>query len=103
MQSMPDQRTDEYDMSNLKDTAFRKTCELLQPFNADNVALSLDTNITADLNIDSVAVLDLIMEVEDIYDVSFPVNQLSEIRTIGNLVDAIQLQREGQQQREGSH
>lgn len=82
-------------MSDEKDAVFQKTCELLQPFNADNVALSLETNITADLNIDSVAVLDLIMEVEDIYDVVFPVNQLSEMRTIGNLVDAIQHQREG--------
>lgn len=84
-------------MSDLKDAVFQKTCELLQPSNADNVTLTLDTNITADLNIDSVAVLDLIMEVEDIYEVSFPVNRLSEIRTIGDLVDAIQ------QQREGSH
>ena len=82
-------------MIDLKDAAFQKTCELLQPFNAENVTLSLDTNITADLNIDSVAVLDLVMEVEDIYEVSLPVNQLSEIRTIGDLVDAIQLQREG--------
>jgi acyl carrier protein len=70
---------------------------LLQPFNTDNVTLSPETNITADLNIDSVAMLDLIMEVEDLYEVSFPVNQLSEIRTIGDLVGAIQ------QQREGSH
>ena len=73
---------------------FQKTCELLQPFNADSVALSLETNITAELNIDSVAVLDLIMEVEDIYEITFPVNLLSEIRTIGDLVDAVQQQRE---------
>ncbi len=84
-------------MSDLKDAAFQKTCELLQPFNTNNVALALYTNITADLNIDSVAVLDLIMEVEDIYEITLPVNQLSEIRTIGDLVDAIQ------QQRKGSH
>ena len=95
MRSNSDQRIDEYDMSDEKDAVFQKTCELLQPFNADNVALSLKTNITADLNIDSVAVLDLIMEVEDIYHVLFPVNQLSEIRTIGDLVDAIQQQRAG--------
>ncbi len=81
-------------MSNAENSVFQKTCELLQPFNADNVALSLETNITAELNIDSVAVLDLIMEVEDIYEITFPVNLLSEIRTIGDLVDAVQQQRE---------
>lgn len=29
------------------------------------------------------------MEVEDAYDISIPVNTISEVRTLGELVDAI--------------
>jgi len=34
-------------------------------------------------------VLDIVMDVEDNYDISIPVNTISETRTIGELVDAI--------------
>ena len=44
---------------------------------------------------DSVAVLDLIMEVEDDYRISIPMNMLSEIRTIGDLVQTIHRQARG--------
>ena len=44
---------------------FDKLCELLEPFNKKELTLGNDTDISADLEIDSVAVLDFIMEVED--------------------------------------
>lgn len=74
---------------------FNKLCELLEPFNKKGLTLSNNTDISADLEIDSVAVLDFIMEVEDEYDVSLPMDRISEIRTIGELVDAIGQLRNG--------
>ena len=71
------------------DPVFAKVCELLEPFNKDNIDLSDSTEITVDLEIDSVAVLDMIMEIEDTYDISIAMNQIAEIRTIGELVAAI--------------
>ncbi len=71
------------------DLVFRKVCGKLQQFNVRNLALTSTTDITGDLEIDSVAVLDLIMEVEDEYGISLPMNLLSEIRTVGDLVRAI--------------
>lgn len=71
------------------DLVLRKVCAKLQPFNVRNLALTSETDITGDLEIDSVAVLDLIMEVEDEYGISLPMNLLSEIRTVGDLVRAI--------------
>ena len=71
------------------DLVFHRACALLQPYNARKVVLTKNTDITRDLEIDSVAVLDLIMEVEDDYGISFPMNLISEIRTIGDLVSAI--------------
>lgn len=74
------------------DLVLRKVCLKLQQFNVRNLDLTAETDITGDLEIDSVAVLDLIMEVEDEYGISFPMNLLSEIRTVGDLVRAIHKQ-----------
>lgn len=71
------------------DPVFAKVCELLAPFNKDSIDLSDSTEITVDLEIDSVAVLDMIMDIEDTYDISIAMNQIAEIRTIGELVAAI--------------
>ena len=71
------------------DLVFHKACELLKPYNKKNLPLKMETHITADLEIDSVAVLDLIMEVEDAYGISIPMNSIAEIHTLGDLVQAI--------------
>lgn len=71
------------------DLVFRKICALLEPLNDKGVKVTRDTDLVADLEIDSVSVLDIVMEVEDTYDISIPVNVISETRTVGELVDAI--------------
>ena len=65
-------------------------CKLLGPFNTEHKALSETTDIPAELNIDSVGVLDFIMEVEDHFDIEIPMNVVSEIRTIGELADYVE-------------
>ncbi len=71
------------------DLVFRKICALIEPLNEKGVKLSRETDLIADLEIDSVAVLDMVMDIEDFYDISIPVNTISETKTIGELVDAI--------------
>ena len=71
------------------DLVFHKICSLLEPLNQKGVKLTRDTDLIADLEIDSVSVLDIVMDIEDNYDISIPVNTISEIKTIGELVDAI--------------
>ena len=71
------------------DLVFHKICSLLEPLNAKGVKLARETDLIADLEIDSVSVLDIVMDIEDNYDLSIPVNTISETRTIGELVDAI--------------
>jgi acyl carrier protein len=63
---------------------------LLSPFNTAGVVLSPETDISADLKIDSVTVMDFVMEVEDHFDVEIPLNILSEIRTLGELTDVVE-------------
>ncbi len=65
-------------------------CNLLAPFNIENKPLSEATDIPAELNIDSVGILDFIMEVEDHFDIEIPMNAVSNIRTIGELAAFVQ-------------
>jgi acyl carrier protein len=65
-------------------------CKLLQPFNTNGTALSAATDISADLNIDSVTVMDFVMEVEDHFDIEIPLNVLSETRTIADLAKVVE-------------
>ncbi len=69
-------------------------CKLLEPFNTTGKVLSPETEISADLNIDSVAVMDFVMEVEDHFDIEIPLNVLSETRTIADLANASQIRPE---------
>jgi acyl carrier protein len=63
---------------------------LLAPFNTESKVLSSDTDIPAELNIDSVGVMDFIMEVEDHFDIEIPLNVVSETRTIGDLARVVE-------------
>jgi acyl carrier protein len=69
---------------------FTALCELLQPFNSAGVALSLTTDISTDLNIDSVTVMDFVMEVEDHFNIEIALNVLSETRTLDDLVSVVE-------------
>ena len=60
-------------------------CNLLRPYNPEQKPLAAETDIPAELNIDSVGVLDFIMEVEDHFDIEIPMNVVSETRTVGDL------------------
>ena len=68
---------------------FAKICELLQPFNEKGVPLEPDLEIMSGLEIDSVAVMDFVMEVEDHFDIDIPLNVLSETRSIEDLVKVV--------------
>lgn len=65
-------------------------CRLLEPHNVKNIVLSAATDIPAELNIDSVGVLDFIMDVEDTFDIEIPMNVVAETHTIGDLVKVVE-------------
>jgi acyl carrier protein len=65
-------------------------CRLLAPHNPKKVALTAATDIPAELNIDSVGVLDFIMDVEDTFDIEIPMNVVAETHTIGDLVKVVE-------------
>lgn len=72
-----------------QDEIFAKVCELLKPYNPENRPITLQSGIVSDLEVDSVAVFDLVMGLEDHYDVSIPMEMVSDIKTVGELCTAI--------------
>jgi len=64
-------------------------CAELEKFNAQEATLSENTDITTDLNVDSVAVMDLLFALEERYDISIPLNELDEVQTIGQLAGVV--------------
>ena len=68
---------------------FAKICELLVPYNPNKKVITMQSGIVTDLEVDSTAVFDLIMGIEDFYDISIPMELVSDIKTIGELVNAV--------------
>lgn len=64
-------------------------CRRLEPFRTDARPVVGATVITKDLNIDSLAVMDMVMELEDTYDISIPLNVVAEIHTVDELTDTV--------------
>ena len=51
--------------------------------------IQADTDIAAELDLDSLAVMDVIMELEDSMDISIPLNLIPDIKTVGDLAGTI--------------
>jgi acyl carrier protein len=61
----------------------------LVPFKKSDIEITATTDIARDLNMDSLAVMDLLMELEDKFDVSIPLNMVPEISTVGQLAQTV--------------
>jgi len=67
----------------------REICHHLAPYQAGEKPIVGETVISKDLTIDSLAVMDMVMELEDRFDVSIPMNVVAEIHTVDQLADTI--------------
>lgn len=76
-------------MSDRKQT-YAKVAELIAPFNKKGVAITEATRFAADLEWDSLTVLDFVANVEDEFDVLISMNLQAEIETVGQLIDALE-------------
>lgn len=54
------------------------------------VNIDADTNLVEQFALDSVKVLDLIMEIEDEFDISIPINLMADVQYVSDLVEVIQ-------------
>lgn len=76
-------------MANYQDI-LNQLFEIIKPSVKDGRQLEEDTDLVADLGLDSLKVMTLVEEVEDQFDISIPLNILANVRTIKDF--ALQLQ-----------
>ena len=70
---------------------FEKIKEILaEQLDADADEMTMDTNISRDLGADSLDVVELLMSIEDEFEVEIPDEEIENIKTIGDLTEYIQ-------------
>jgi acyl carrier protein len=80
-------------MEAAADATLDQVVETLRRFQKSDAPIGPATDLADDLRLDSLAVMDLMMELEDRFDVTIPLNAVPEIRTVGDLADFVAKQR----------
>jgi len=71
------------------DPTFSTICSLIAPLNKKGVSLAPETTFAADLELDSLTVMDLVADIEDEFDILLPLNLLPDLETIQQVSDAV--------------
>jgi acyl carrier protein len=53
------------------------------------VSVSDGTDIARDLSVDSLALMNIVMELEDKFDLSIPLDRMADVQTVGDLARLI--------------
>lgn len=77
------------DMVDTGDAVERRVVALLKDRMDSEAIVTPETKILADTTMDSVKVMDFLLEIEDEFDVTISLNRLSEVETVSDLVKAV--------------
>ena len=66
-----------------KEDILEQLFELIRPYSEQPIVLSEQTSLISDVGLNSMKVMELVMQVEDRFDVSIPLNILPDVNTIG--------------------
>ena len=72
-----------------RDEILQALIDRLQPLAAPGVTVEEDTNLVETLGLDSQRVLDLLLDLEDDFDVLVPMEALVDTQTVGELATVI--------------
>jgi len=64
----------------------KEVIEILRPLVPEGQQINAETDLVADLGLDSLKVMKLLETVEDSFDISVPLNILPEVRTVEDFV-----------------
>ena len=66
---------------------FEKVASILaEQLDAEEETITLETNLVEDLGADSLDVVDLVMTLEDEFDMEIPDEDIVDVRTVGDIV-----------------
>ena len=74
---------------SLQMEVFGEIRRLLAPFQTDAQPIAGNTVICDGTTVDSLTVMDMMVELEDRFDIAIPMRQVAEIRTVDQLADTI--------------
>lgn len=63
---------------------------LAEQFDVEEDSITMDTNLEEDLSADSLDVVDLLMSIEDEFEIEIPDEEIDSIRTVAELVAYIE-------------
>jgi acyl carrier protein len=63
---------------------------LSEQFDVEEDSITADTNIADDLGADSLDVVDLLMSIEDEFEIEIPDEEVENLKTVGELVKYIE-------------
>ena len=89
MQNTNELIADKVERVTLQLEVMREIRNYLTPYQVAGRPITGETVISDGVNIDSLTVMDMIMELEDRFDVSIPMNVVAEIRTIDQLAQTV--------------
>ena len=76
-------------MEKREDYAVRLT-ELANRLAEAGTVVDVDSDLVDDVGLSSIEIMELVEQLEDAYDISFPLNDLAEIRTINDMVKELE-------------
>jgi len=74
----------------LKEKITKEVIEILRPLIPEGQQVNAETDLVADLGLDSLKVMKMVETVEDSFDISIPLNILPDVRTVSDFVLEIQ-------------
>jgi len=76
-------------MEKRENYAVRLT-ELVNQLAEEGTVVDVDSDLVDDVGLSSIEIMELVEQLEDEYDISFPLNDLAEIRTINDMVKELE-------------
>lgn len=72
------------------DDILLKLYEILRPYTQDGQILSESTELVKDLGLDSMKVMQLLLGIEERFDISIPLNIVASVRTVRDFARQIE-------------
>jgi len=69
---------------------YKQVVELLQEYAPQPGPIQEETELINDLGFDSLRVMEMLHDVEDAFDITYPLNSLSDLRTVKGFAEQIQ-------------
>ncbi len=83
-------------MTDDNDDITNQLCDRLAQISGKEMKIEPDMNLIDTLELDSMKVLNLVMEIEDEFDISVPINSLTDVHTVNDLARLVQQLKSGQ-------